>query len=201
MPPGRDVELQFPAGGVVRRLPHQYQPPYMTPDAMNVRADDAIEGVSRGGSRPGLVEHMLDLITGDTQPITLMNSRRVIETDYWTQWFDNFDGDQAGSNWTALPNAEYGDTISSSMIGGGLLAVPGQSPVEVYGPDPSHAMDDDGPTATPCSGDANHPKRGVFTAGRYRLFCRMNDAPSYTGRYTEVELTLTASRDVLRDVD
>lgn len=46
--------LQFPAGGVARRLAYQYQSPFTCYDALNVWPDDAISGRERGGSRPGL---------------------------------------------------------------------------------------------------------------------------------------------------
>lgn len=52
------ADLQFPAGGIQRRFGFQDQPPYTTPDAVNVRTDtvgsSTLGGRSRGGSRPGL---------------------------------------------------------------------------------------------------------------------------------------------------
>ena len=48
------TSLLFPVGGVNRRMAFQSQPPYTTPDAINVRSYDAETGRARGGSRPGL---------------------------------------------------------------------------------------------------------------------------------------------------
>lgn len=58
MPAQYPIELQFPLGGVHRRLAYQAQPPFTTPEARNVLPDDMKEGRARGGSRPGWVaEH------------------------------------------------------------------------------------------------------------------------------------------------
>jgi hypothetical protein len=51
---GDVLDLRFPVGGLVKRYGYQSQPPYTTPDCMNVRAFDTFEGRERGGSRPGL---------------------------------------------------------------------------------------------------------------------------------------------------
>ena len=50
----RQIDLQFPTGGLDRRLAYQNQPPYTTPDCSNVRPFDTLEGRERGGSRPGI---------------------------------------------------------------------------------------------------------------------------------------------------
>ena len=56
MAQARKLNLAFPVGGLNRRLSFQAQPPYTTPDCLNVRSDDPLEGRQRGGSRPGLVK-------------------------------------------------------------------------------------------------------------------------------------------------
>jgi len=48
------MELQFPLAGLHRALSRQTQPPYTTPDCLNVIPDEQIEGRARGGSRPGM---------------------------------------------------------------------------------------------------------------------------------------------------
>jgi len=53
---GDVLDLRFPVGGLVKRYGYQSQPPYTTPDCMNVRAFDTFEGRERGGSRPGLTQ-------------------------------------------------------------------------------------------------------------------------------------------------
>lgn len=53
-PAPRVMEIVFPLKGVNRRFALITPPPYSTPDAENVRADDSMLGRARGGSRPGL---------------------------------------------------------------------------------------------------------------------------------------------------
>ena len=54
MPRTRFSTIRFPVGGLNRRQGYQEQPPYTTPDCLNVRPEDPAEGRERGGSRPGL---------------------------------------------------------------------------------------------------------------------------------------------------
>ena len=49
-------ELQFPLGGLHRGAAYQKQPPFTTPDCLNVRPKDPFEGRARGGTRPGTVK-------------------------------------------------------------------------------------------------------------------------------------------------
>lgn len=48
------IDLLWPAAGIDRALGYQRQPPYTTPDALNVRTESQSELRERGGSRPGL---------------------------------------------------------------------------------------------------------------------------------------------------
>jgi hypothetical protein len=52
----KTAELHFPVKGLVRRYAYQSQPPYTTPDALNVRPYDVLDGRERGGTRPGLTK-------------------------------------------------------------------------------------------------------------------------------------------------
>lgn len=54
MQPTRNIALQFPVGGLNKKIAYQQQPPFTTPDCNNVRARGPIESRTRGGSRPGL---------------------------------------------------------------------------------------------------------------------------------------------------
>lgn len=54
MAKSRFATIRFPTGGLNRRQGYQEQPPYTTPDCLNVRPEDPAEGRERGGSRPGL---------------------------------------------------------------------------------------------------------------------------------------------------
>ena len=55
MPP-RPLNIKFPAGGLVRSLGYQDQPPFTTPDCCNVRPRESLGERTRGGSRPGVVK-------------------------------------------------------------------------------------------------------------------------------------------------
>ena len=68
---GGPVDLRFPVGGVARRYGYQYQAPYTTPDALNVRPYDTLEGRERGGSRPGTVKSFA-LQLGAPSPVQLL---------------------------------------------------------------------------------------------------------------------------------
>ena len=48
------IDLVWPIAGIDRSISFQRQPPYTTPDALNVRADETRTYRERGGSRPGL---------------------------------------------------------------------------------------------------------------------------------------------------
>jgi hypothetical protein len=50
----KHISVKFPAGGLHRDHAYQSQPPYTTPDCLNVRPRGQIEDRLRGGTRPGL---------------------------------------------------------------------------------------------------------------------------------------------------
>lgn len=64
MPKTRKIELRFPLAGVGRRTGFRdsadARPPYPTPYAVNVRAEDPLAKRLRGGSRPGLTKYLDD---------------------------------------------------------------------------------------------------------------------------------------------
>ena len=66
MPQKALVDLRFPVGGLNRRYAYRQQPPYTTPDCLNMRPFDVIEGRERGGSRPGLNLTYWDWLGGGT---------------------------------------------------------------------------------------------------------------------------------------
>lgn len=70
--PKKYTNLRWPILGVSKRLALQYQAPYTTPDAMNVRGDDSLTGRERGGSRPGLVKAYAEQISGASNPVRLV---------------------------------------------------------------------------------------------------------------------------------
>lgn len=74
------LELRFPSAGLVRRHGYQQSSPYSTPDCQNVRPFDALEGRERGGSRPGIVK-ALDDVLGSGSPVQCLAPVDVIASD------------------------------------------------------------------------------------------------------------------------
>lgn len=58
MPKRTLKQIVWPMGGIDRKFAVQAQPPFTTSSAENVRAEGALEGRERGGSRPGLVREI-----------------------------------------------------------------------------------------------------------------------------------------------
>lgn len=64
MPRDEELPLEFPLGGLDVTKEFQLQPPGTTPSAANVRVTDTIALRRRGGSRPGLVRYIDELVRG-----------------------------------------------------------------------------------------------------------------------------------------
>lgn len=97
------IDLHFPVAGLNRQLDYQSQPPYTTPNALNVRAKETKEGRYRGGSRPGLVK-AFDQQLGGGNPVRLLNSVREITPTGAASITDAFNsGDEVTDNtiWAA----------------------------------------------------------------------------------------------------
>lgn len=99
MPKKRTVNLTFPVGGLHRAWAFQTQPPYTTPDCLNVIPREAIRGRGRGGSRPGASRAYYTQLGGGN-PIRLLNTVGYIATNGLTFWHDTFNGANLGA-WTA----------------------------------------------------------------------------------------------------
>jgi hypothetical protein len=104
------LDLRFPVGGLDKRLAYKQQPPYTTPDADNVRPFDTIEGRERGGSRPGLIKHLVEKCsTSSTSIYTLsdvphdMTGRRFL--------LDKFPGTTAAGHWTTATWSGWTSTL------------------------------------------------------------------------------------------
>lgn len=91
--------LRFPVGGLVKGTAYQDQPPFTTPDALNVRPTATYEGRERGGSRPGL-DKAYPTELGSGNPVRLLAQVPQIRTDGRRHWTDNFEGDTLGSVWS-----------------------------------------------------------------------------------------------------
>jgi hypothetical protein len=65
------------------------QPPYSTPDAVNVRAKGPLAERRRGGSRPGLVKMFADQLGAGT-PVNLLGQVSEIISGQATEWVETF---------------------------------------------------------------------------------------------------------------
>jgi len=83
MPKHASIELVWPIAGIDRSLGFNKQPPYTTPEALNVRTDEMSQYRERGGSRPGLG---LAIRTQLPAEIRLLTSVSVLKA----QWGKNY---------------------------------------------------------------------------------------------------------------
>lgn len=95
----RPLDLIFPALGLNRRFAYRAQPPFSTPDCLNVWPVDAIEGRERGGSRPGSGKAFYEEL-GSGAPVRLAADLTYYRTDGFTFWADAFEGESLGSVWS-----------------------------------------------------------------------------------------------------
>ena len=181
------LDLRFPAGGVVKRYAYQQGPQFTSPDALNVRPFDSLEGRERGGSRPGLGKAYYDQL-GSGNPIRLLNAVTTVEQDVLTFWGDNFKGTSLGDAWSA-----------ASWIAGGLPPIlPSDAADVVYAS--GNAV---GAVRSALAElDTSQPYQiDLFIApyqdqhwGKYQIFLRMNNAtPVATTDGVIVELIQTGT--------
>ena len=112
--------ITSPTGGLVRRYSYQQQPPYTTPDCLNVRPFDPLEGRERCGSRPGLAKALTTQF-GSGNPIQALASVTVADDDATirdvlvvvangvVQYTDSTDTFQSPIAETTLIDSETGD--------------------------------------------------------------------------------------------
>ncbi len=129
MPKKAGVQLEFPAAGLSREQAYQAQPPYTTPDALNVRPTAAVEGRAQGGTRPGLGRVYRQI--SSSNPVRTLAE---IDLDYGidadplaktVRWEDHFADNALQSQWTtyvAAPDvdAELGCLKNTSTTAKGL---------------------------------------------------------------------------------
>ena len=121
--PSRTLELEFPLGGLDRRLAHPKQRPYTTPYATNVRPEGTFEKRLRGGSRPGLVKSFtkttaeLPLADGDGNPVRLLTVMRSLNAEGRATFADTFTdmSNWDAASWTSgIPTAVDGKATGST---------------------------------------------------------------------------------------
>ena len=97
----RTIPIKFPFAGLSRRFAHQSQPPYTTPNALNVRPNDGVHflGRRRGSSRPGVVAHFGGAQVG----VGLMRLLARVEgfnPGTFHEYLDSFDRTAWGPAWS-----------------------------------------------------------------------------------------------------
>jgi len=73
----RQVSLVWPAKGLDKVAAYEKQPPFSTPDALNVWTDDRSESRERGGSRPGIGKAYTTQL-GSGNPVYLLESVQYV---------------------------------------------------------------------------------------------------------------------------
>ena len=109
----RRLNVQFPLGGLDRRGAYRQQPPFTSPNLMNVRPVSTIEGRERGGSRPGLVESHTDNLGAE---VRLLAPMTLALGDGFTAWSDTFSGSSMAAAWTLAAWAEAMPSILPSAL-------------------------------------------------------------------------------------
>jgi hypothetical protein len=103
------IDLLWPAAGIDRSMGYQRQPPYTTPDALNVRTESTTELRERGGSRPGLGRAMRTKLSSK---IRLLTKVSVLKNN-WTR------------NVRPIFGTQLRDTLSTLSYSGSPTYVPG----------------------------------------------------------------------------
>jgi len=105
-PATRTVEVQFPLAGLDRGASFQSQPPYTTPDALNVVPAGAPEMRRRGGPRPGFILDEHNLLHqpnsyGALYPVQCIGllPRYGLWQSLWDEFEDPFTGKAIGRGW------------------------------------------------------------------------------------------------------
>lgn len=181
------LDLVFPAGGLDKRFAYQKQRPYTTPDCVNVRPFDTMEGRERGGSRPGLDKYAYDQL-GSGNPVRLLTDVAVVDDDGVTNWVDNFRGGSMGTAWAvgswagSLPSITDG-TFASITYASVATAV--RAALTAFDSTLSYNVE---LFIVPYQG-AHH--------GKYQIFVAMNDTtPVATTNGLVFEITITGATGV-----
>lgn len=90
--------IGFPAGGFEKKVSYRQDKPFATPDCLNVRPAEVIEGRERGGSRPGLQGPSGQDLGGEVRllaPMSLAPGRFMLLRD-------TFYADSLGSEWEQM---------------------------------------------------------------------------------------------------
>lgn len=175
-PAMRDFNLELPFAGINRANLYQAQPPYTTPDCLNIRPirlDTQRFGLS---VRPGLMRAFQQQI-GSGNPVRMLTSVGIVETQGSDQLIEHFDGVGLAPHWTVTGSPRFRrTTLLGAEAGSEVVMVRTALPIDgVYGYQASAMI---------------VPDAGVHHAD-YRLAIRLNNAsPNVVNDAVYVDLEL-----------
>ena len=190
------IRLQPPMGGLNEQGGYQDQPPYTSPDLLNVWPRDTIRFRNRIGSRPGSLRHYL---TGYSENVWFIDSVDVSDETLRRNKFDSFDGASLSSNiWTPLS----GGTLPEVVAGKATATYNAGSVTRSA----MYSLPSDYDTTYPGSTTTlgyYKTEVGIFIApykgrhwGKYRIYLLCNDTtpdPTTDGIICELDLTGTST--------
>jgi len=178
----RELHVPFPLAGLNRSGAYRQQPPYSSPDMLNVRGAAALERRERGGSRPGLVYSHDDDIGSNVRMLTTMT---LALGDSFTIWSDTFGGSSLASAWTQAPWASaVPSVLPSSLVSVDYTTSEGEVVADALTIDTSQPYTVEMFLA---------PWAGAWH-GAYRLYLRLDDTtPAYATDGVFIELVATGS--------
>ncbi len=182
MPRRRQMNIQFPLGGLNRHGAHRQQPPYTSRDLLNVRSVATIQGRERGGSRPGLVESHFDNLGAE---VRLLSPMILALGNGFTAWSDTFSGAALAAAWT---QASWSDAVP-------VILPTALASIDTSEDDAAVVLD-----ALPIETSSAYvvemflaPWAGAWH-GVYRLYFRLDDTtPDIETDGVEVALTMTGT--------
>jgi hypothetical protein len=180
----RQISMHFPLAGLNRKSAYKQQPPYTTPDCLNVRAVTGLDGRERGGSRPGLIQSHIDTL-GSGSPVRMLASMTLALGDGFTAWSDTFSGSSMAEAWSQAAWASAMPSIlPSSLAGVNYSTSKGEAVADLLDIDTTKTYVVEA-FLTPLS-HAWH--------GTYRLYLRLhNTTPNIATEGVMVEITQTGS--------
>jgi hypothetical protein len=181
----RIVELQFPLAGINSKYAYRQQPPFTTPDALNMRPAGAIKNRDRGGSRPGMDKYFYEEL-GSGSPVRMLSEVDIVKDDGVHFWTDNFLGASLSPIWST---ASWVSTQPSVVPPGGIIVDTASEVASVV----RDALSDFEETGSYQTELFVAPYNGQHW-GTYKLFVRMDDTtPDVTADGTVIELDITGA--------
>lgn len=102
--------LSVPYAGINKKASHKQKPPYYTPDCVNVRPDNTIQGRENIGSRPGLGRYFFEQL-GSGNPIRMLEEVDYIKANDKILYADYFKDQTIDSEWSIPSWLTYAPSI------------------------------------------------------------------------------------------